>query len=142
MTEIYDPEMCVEAENLFKQRKLSEALELALKARDLAIDEARQRWSAALNETSALAKLTKSWDSTTQQYVDYETYLKVHNWEDDIAPAPSRIVAKILRFMGREAYRNGEFSKALECYEKIIAIGEATDNDLKQLDKLTQKTNS
>jgi len=125
----YNPQLCIDAENLYKQGQLDEALNLALEAHELAKQEALVRWNFTRNNSSPLAMQTKVWDSTTQKYVSYAEFLKIHRWEDDIAPAPLRIACKCLRAKGKLAIKEGNKSLATECFQKIKELGQATDRE-------------
>ncbi len=126
----YDPQLSIDAENLCKRGELDKALSLALNAHELAKQEALDRWNELKNNPSPLAKLTKVWDSTSQKHVNYNEFIKIHNWEDDIAPAPLRIACKCLRAKGKIALKEGDRPLAEECLQKIDELGQATDREL------------
>lgn len=123
----YDPQLSIDAENLYKRGELDNALSLALNAHELAKQEALDRWNELKNNPSPLAKLTKVWDSTNQKYVSYDEFIKIHNWEDDIAPAPIKIACKCLRAKGKLALKRGDRPLAKECFQKNKELGEVSD---------------
>lgn len=133
----YDPQLSINAENLYKRGELDKALSLALEAHELTKQEALDQWNELKNNPSPLAKLTKVWDSTTQKYVSYDEFIKIHNWEDDIAPAPIKIACKCLRAKGKLALKEGDKKLAEECFQKIKELGQATGIDDAELEKLS-----
>ena len=91
----YDPQMCVEAEALYKQGNYEACLKLALEAHEQAKADAQEHWrEMQKGPPTPLAALTTMWDTTTQRYLKYDEYLKSHNWEDDIPPGPMNIAEK------------------------------------------------
>jgi len=103
----YNSQMCIDAETLYKQGKYEECLKLALEAHELAKQAALDHWNEMLNgPPTELAKLTVMWDTTTGRNLKYGEYLRIHNWEDDIAPAPMRIAEKPV---GKSLMLNNEY---------------------------------
>ena len=91
----YYPELCIEAEALYKQGKYEECLKVSLNAHEKAKLDAQDEWQELIkNPPSGLASLTKMWDTTSQRYLGYKEYIKSHYWEDDIPPAPMRLAEK------------------------------------------------
>ena len=75
------------------------------------------------------------WDSTSQKYVNYNTYIKIHNWQDDIAPTPLIIATKSLRALARKVKQSNP-TKAIGYLNQIRQFGLASNSDIKLLEKL------
>lgn len=98
----YNPELCLEAEVLYKQGKYKECLQVSLDAHEKAKLDAQEEWQELIKKPpSVLASQTKMWDTTSQRYLNYEEYIKSHNWEDDIPPAAMRMVEKARKQLGK-----------------------------------------
>lgn len=133
----YDPTMCEDAERLYSEGRYSDCVVLALNAYQLARSDAEDNWKEMLKgPLSELAALTLMWDTTTQRNLRYDDYLKFHNWEDDISPAPLVIAAKALRKQAKEAIKNKHYLVALNYFEEIEKIGQITESDGKMRVKL------
>lgn len=103
MANKYNPQQSVDAEALYKQGKYDDSLKLALQAHENAKTDALEHWEEMLKgPPTELAKLTVMWDTTTQRNLKYDEYLKVHNWEDDIAPGPMNIAAKARKKLDKQ----------------------------------------
>ncbi len=91
----YSPFLCALSEKLYSEGKYSECLEVSLDAHERAKLDAQEEWRELTKyPPSKLASMTKMWDTTTQQYLKYDEYIKRHNWEDDIPPGPLEIAKK------------------------------------------------
>lgn len=91
----YNPQICVDAEVLYKQGRYEDCLKLALDAHEKVKADALKHWQEMQKgPPTKLAKLTVIWDTTTQPNLKYDEYLKCHNWRDDITPGPMSIVEK------------------------------------------------
>ncbi len=132
---LYNPELCIQAESLYKAGRYEEALKLALDLHKLAQEEAKKKWLSVLNKSTNLFKQLQVWDSTSQKYVDYNTYIKIHNWQDDITPAPLKIATKSLRALAKKVKKNNP-TKAIEYLNQIHQLGLASISDIKLLEKL------
>lgn len=99
----YFPSLCENAEKLYSKGKYSECLEVALDAHEKAKLDAQEEWRELIKgPPSKLASMTKMWDTTTRQYLNYKDYIKSHNWEDDVPPAPFRIAEKARKKLGKK----------------------------------------
>ncbi len=97
----YSPSLCEEAKKLYSEGKYQECLVVALDAYEKARLDAEEEWKDLFeNPPSGLASMTEMWDTTTQRYLPYQTYIKTHNWEDDIPPAPLNIAEKAKKKLG------------------------------------------
>lgn len=121
----YDPQLCVDAENLYNQGQFDKALSLALEVHELARREAFERWDSTKRNSSPLAKQTKVWDSTNQKYVNHTEFIRMHNWKDDIAPAPLRIACKCLRSLAKLALKTGDKLLAEKYHQEIKELEQA-----------------
>lgn len=131
----YNPELCVKADMLYKEGKYEDALKLALSLHKLAVEEAKNKWHLTVNESTDLFKKSQIWDSTSEKYVDYDTFIKIHNWQDDIAPAPIRIAAKSLRALAKTIKLSNP-NKAIEYLNQIRQLDQASQADIRLLEKL------
>ncbi len=99
----YSPSLCEKAEKLYSEGKYSECLEVALDAHEKAKLDAQEEWRELIKgPPSKLAGMTKMWDTTTQQNLNYDEYIKCHNWEDDYPPGPLRIAEKARKKLGQK----------------------------------------
>jgi len=100
----YTPSLCEKAEKLYSEGKYSECLEVALDSHEKAKLDAQEEWQALIKTPpSGLASQTKMWDTTSQKYLGYDEYIKSHNWEDNIPPAPLRIAEKARKKLEKQA---------------------------------------
>ncbi len=99
----YSPFLCTLSEKLYSEGKYSECLEVALGAHERAKIDAQEEWRELIKgPPSKLASMTKMWDTTTQQNLKYDEYIKCHNWEDDIPPGPLVIAEKARKKLGKK----------------------------------------
>ncbi len=92
----YSPNLVIEAKKLYSEGKYAECLLLATEAYEKAKLDAKDAWDELINQPpTGLAAMTKSWDTTTQKYVEYYKYIQVHNWEDDIPSAAENLIEKV-----------------------------------------------
>ena len=132
---LYNPELCIQAESLYKAGRYEEALKLALDLHKLTQKEAKNKWLLILTKSTDLFKQLQMWDSTSQKYVNYNTYIKIHNWQDDIAPTPLIIATKSLRALARKVKQSNP-TKAIGYLNQIRQFGLASNSDIKLLEKL------
>ncbi|MDO8621521.1 MAG: hypothetical protein Q7R31_04565 [Candidatus Levybacteria bacterium] len=103
ITKHYSPSLCALSEKLYSEGKYSECLEVALDAHERAKLDAQEEWRELIKgPPSKLASMTKMWDTTTQQNLKYDEYIKCHNWEDDILPGPLGIAEKARKKLGKK----------------------------------------
>jgi hypothetical protein len=136
----YHPSMSDKAEQLYTEGKYINCIELAIEAHNKAKQDAEEEWEKLLKGDfpSKLAKMTSMsmWDTTTQQYLTYDDYIKAHNWHDDIPPGLLRIAAKAMRKLAKNALKKNDYTTAIKYFLEIEKIGEMTESDKKTLEKI------
>ncbi|RJR29184.1 hypothetical protein C4564_02485 [Candidatus Microgenomates bacterium] len=137
----YDPQLCLDAEILYKKGEFDDALQIALEACKLAEAEAHDRWEETKKISTPLSQMTKVWDTTSQKYVSHSEFLQSHSWKDDIAPGPFNIACKCLRAKGKLALKSDDLLTAKECFEGINKLGLSTERDILYLNKINSKLN-
>ena len=136
-TDEYEPCLCAYADLFYKKGDYQKCIEVAETIQNRAVAHAEQEWNKMVRgEVSDLAKQTKTWDTTTQRYLEYKDYIKLHNWRDDAPPAPLGIRTMAYRALGKQAKKDGRLAEAKQWFEKMQELGVASENDLKILEKL------
>ena len=69
-------------------------------------------------------------------YLSHDEYIKSHNWQDDIPPAPLSIAAKALRKLAKNSLKIKDKVNALKYFLRIEKINQLTDSDKKLIKKL------
>jgi tetratricopeptide (TPR) repeat protein len=122
----YDPALCSYAEALYKDGQYVRAYEVATHIHGLA-EKTKKYWDAQMEQLKRC-----SVDLSQPEYVT-----TLHNWMSSLPTAPMELAAKALRAEAKRLKKAGQQKEAIAMLKQLQETGRATNNDVRELERLT-----
>lgn len=123
----YDPALCSYLDALYKDGQYLRAYEAAIHIHELA-EKTKKYWDDQLDQLKR-----RGVDASAPEYM-----AAVHNFMSSLPTTPMELAAAALRAEAKRLKKAGQQKEAIAMLKQMQKIGHATNNDVKELERLVR----